>query len=253
MLRNLFIKIINILKRIYFFGNKYHCYFCNKRARKFISYGSFNNTIKEYQIQSMGRRDNCICPNCHSKDRERFVHLFILNLINKNIINKKSKILHFSPEQNLRNYFINSKFENYSTSDFLSKNNNLQIDLEKEFKIDKKFDLIICNHVLEHIRNDDIALKNIFSYLEKKGCAILQTPYSKIINEDYINPTVKTDKDRLNFYGQEDHVRIYSKKSLIQKIKKTGFEIRTFKLEDFFPQNENIGLIKDEEILFAKK
>ena len=155
--------------------------------------------------------------------------------------------------QNLRKFFINNKFKNYFTSDFLSKNNDLKIDLENESKIDKKFDLIICNHVLEHIVNDDIALKNIFYYLEEKGCAILQTPYSKIIDEDYTNPSVKTDNDRLNFYGQEDHVRIYSKKSLIQKIKKAGFEIKILQLEDFFPQNESIGLIKDEEILFAKK
>ena len=93
---------------------------------------------------------------------------------------------------------------NYITCDLNSPLADIKADICKLPFKKFEFDLIICNHVLEHIVNDDIALKNIFYYLEEKGCAILQTPYSKIIDEDYINPSVKTDKDRLNkcYWGE---------------------------------------------------
>jgi len=246
-------KYLRFLRLFFYKGNNFFCPICKFKASKFLPYGKDYEAIKKFEIIGMGFRKNAICPNCFSKDRERLSYLFLQKLISEKSINYSSKIIHFSPESSLERNFFRKNFSNYFTADIIKNKSDFIIDLQNFNFEEKNFDLVICNHVLEHIEDDNIALKNIYSIIKPGGLAILQTPLSKIIDEDYTNPSVKTDNDRLNFYGQEDHVRIYSKKSLIQKIKKVGFEIKILQLEDFFLQNESIGLIKDEEILFAKK
>ena len=89
--------------------------------------------------------------------------------------------------------------------------------------------------------------------LSKDGMAILQTPYSKIIDQDYFINENLSPEENLKLYGQDDHVRIYSKKSLINKIKNTGFELEIFPSTYFNSDRLNYGLIDEEEVLFAKK
>ena len=89
--------------------------------------------------------------------------------------------------------------------------------------------------------------------LSEGGMAILQTPYSKIIDQDYFINKKLSPEENLKFYGQNDHVRIYSKKSLINKIKNTGFELEIFQSNYFNNDRFNYGLIEEEEVLFAKK
>jgi predicted SAM-dependent methyltransferase len=249
LLRN----FLYIFRKLYYSGNNIHCCICKKTFRRMISYGASNFAIKKYKIFSMGPRKNCICPNCYSKDRERLVFLFLRHLQKNYLLQNNTKILHFSPERSLKDYFFKGKFKNYYTANLKGKNIDFQIDLSKKIEIDDKFDLIICNHVLEHIHNDIFALGNIYTMLSDNGMAILQTPYSKIIDQDYFIEKNLSPEENLKFYGQNDHVRIYSKKALINKIKNTGFELKVYKSNYFNSDKCNYGLIEEEEVLFAKK
>ena len=69
--------------------------------QNFYPTGEDHEAIKKYKIIGMGYRNNAICPNCFSKDRERLVYLFLQKLLKQNIINLHSKIIHFSPESSL--------------------------------------------------------------------------------------------------------------------------------------------------------
>ncbi|MBK6500196.1 MAG: methyltransferase domain-containing protein [Saprospiraceae bacterium] len=75
-----------------------------------------------------------------------------------------------------------------------------------------KFDLIICYHILEHIIEDMLAMKELFRVLKPKGKIIIQTPFlGETIYEDY---SINTPELRLKHFGQKDHVRIYAAQGL---------------------------------------
>ena len=246
-------KYLRFLRLFFYKGNNFFCPICKFKASKFLSYGKDYEAIKKFKIISMGFRKNAICPNCFSKDRERLLFLFFSYFKNKLYINENSSILHFSPEKTLTNYFFRKHFTNYKTSDFFDKKANFKIDLENTLNHEKKYDLIICNHVLEHIHNDSQALDNINNLLKNGGHAILLTPYSELIDDDIYLGKSLTNKQKLEFYGQNDHVRVYSKKNLIKKIEYAGFDLKLMKREDFCSINKKMGLIEEEKIFLAKK
>ena len=100
------------------------------------------------------------------------------------------------------------------------------------------FDLVLCNHVLEHIVDDELAMKEIFRVVKPKGTAILQVPID-ISNpttiEDY---TIKSKKERNEKFGQYDHVRLYGK-DYFDKLKSVGFHVE---------QNTYVKSLDSEEI-----
>jgi len=89
-----------------------------------------------------------------------------------------------------------------------------EFDADKHYNItnisesDNSFDLIICYHILEHIEDDHAAMKELYRVLKKGGSCIIQTPFKDgEISED---DKIKTAEDRIKYFGQEDHQRIYS-------------------------------------------
>lgn len=246
-------KLINYCRTILLKGNSYFCPICKFKASKFLPYGQDYDAIKKFKIIGMGRRENVLCPNCLCKDRERLVYLFLEKKLKEKKINSTSKIIHFSPEYSLENNFLRKKFTDYITADIAKGKCDIDIDLQNFNYKERNFDLVICNHVLEHIENDIIALKNIYLILKPKGLAILQAPLSTIIKKDFKKKNVNTENERLNNYGQIDHVRVFSKKNYLDKLKHVGFKI---KLDYMDKEKKNIisyGLNSEEFIVQVEK
>jgi len=246
-------KYLRFFRLFFLRGNNFFCPICKFKASKFLPYGKDYEAIKKYKIVGMGFRQNAICPNCFSKDRERLSYLFLEKLINEKSINYSSKIIHFSPEISLEKNFFRKYFSNYFTADIIKNKSDFIIDLQNFNFKEKNFDLVICNHVLEHIENDIKALENIYSILKPGGIAILQAPLSTIIDVDFKKEDAISDIDRLNFYGQSDHVRIYSEKNYLQKIKNIGFNLNINEMiieKNYLP---SYGLNKSEKVIFASK
>jgi SAM-dependent methyltransferase len=250
---NVIYKLLHFNRTFLLKGDKYLCPICNFNASKFIPYGEKHDAIKKYNIIGMGYRNNAICPNCFSKDRERLVYLFLQKLLKQKIINFHSKIIHFSPESSLENNLFRKNFTNYTTADIIFEKCDVNIDLQNFKYEDKNFDFVICNHVLEHIENDNVAIKNIYTILKKGGFAILQVPLSIDIKEDFKKKEISTEKEQLNLYGQRDHVRIYSKKNYVEKIKKAGFKIHIDKMKKEKNNIPSFGLNFNEFIILVEK
>ena len=92
-------------------------------------------------------------------------------------------------------------------------------DITKSIAFDRKFDWILCSEVIEHIENDEKALKNISEVMKKGGMLILTTPRSIPLLEFWDPAWVKW-----KFGGNERHWH-YSLNELEQKMNGAGFRI----------------------------
>ena len=208
-------------------GKSHECKVCDHGVKKFIE-------IPDGDL---------LCPFCGSRSRTR--RLYSILKENDSI---RGKVLHFSPSRSVYRLLKKNPHIDYFSTDyedeFLAdyKYDIKQIPLKEEF-----FNLIICYHILEHIEDDKKAITELHRVLKSNGTCLIQTPYKE--GEIYEDFSKKTPEERLNAFGQEDHVRIYSVEGLQQRLKENGFqnvEIKTF------PANERFGFM-EETVLIAKK
>ncbi len=243
------------LRGIYYAGNSYDCNICNRKFRKMLP-GGFNlPIIGEKEIIGAGTR-NHICPNCQSTDRDRFVKLFFDS--RPDLLDDRIKILHIAPEPGL--YRFLSSYENadyipaakYHEGIYYPAEMTL-VDLTDVHYSDSEFDIIIANHVLEHIPNDKLALSEIHRTLRKGGIAILQIPYSNNTDLTFERADLSTVKEREDNYGQFDHVRLYGK-DYPKLLESVGFMVKLIKQEDFDPAKvERLKLFPKETLFTAEK
>lgn len=119
---------------------------------------------------------------------------------------------------------------------------------------DNQFDCIICYHVLEHILDDEKAMRELFRVLKPGGWAILQQPVDPTRDKTFEDPNIVLPEERERVFGQKDHVRIYGQ-DYKDRLERTGF---TVKLDNYTGElGDNIikkyGLMKDETICFCTK
>ena len=187
------------INRILYYGNNHQCSICKANLRKFI----------------MDKTGN-LCPVCGSLDRTR--HLY--NYIKKNNL-LKGKVLHFSPPKCLKDRFENLSNVDYFPTDYLGEfQAKYQYNIEQLPVDSGTFNLIICYHILEHIVNDRMAMKELFRVLDRNGILMIQTPFKEgAIYEDF---SISSEKERLHAFGQEDHVRIYSVDGLVKRFQEVN-------------------------------
>ncbi len=214
----------------FYTGNSKECNICNKKLSRFI----INN------------KNESMCPKCGSLERDRR----LWSLLTPNFIKENSKILDFSPSRSLARKLKSIRNISYFPSDlsghFLA---DYQFDITKIEAQDATFDLICCYHILEHIEEDRLAMNELFRVLKSDGIIFIQTPFKD--GDTYENESITSEKDRLEHFGQEDHVRIYSENGLKERLQQAGFtiEIKHFSEED----NNYFGFSKKETVFLATK
>lgn len=151
------------------------------------------------------------CPRCLSHDRERHLLLY-LRAIGLDRQLSRMRILHIAPERHLARLIAGAHPVRYVKGDLFPTEPAIErLDLQcLAFEADT-FDLVIANHVLEHIVDDARALKEIARVLVPGGKAILQTPYSPVLTRTFEDPGISLPQARYQAYGQEDHVRLYGR------------------------------------------
>lgn len=147
-------------------GLKYYCPVCNTPLRGFLPGGKQNDIACKHGIIGAGYRLTKSCPVCWSIDRERLLFCFFEET---NMIDNCYKILHFAPEINLKKYIEKRCRGEYITADLYDENVMKKIDVSHIPYKDDTFDLIICNHVLEHVPDDKAAVSEIYRTLKEVG------------------------------------------------------------------------------------
>ncbi len=204
-----FLKQLKIsVRKIQYAGKKYYCPVCDSNIKLWKPLGYNLPVITEKQIVGGGFR-LAQCPVCDSSDRIRLLYLFLKN--KTNVYTNNLKLLHIAPEPPLEFIFKHLQNIDYLTADMNPERVMEQMDITNIQYPENTFDAIICNHVLEHIPDDQKAMSELFRVLRPGGWAILQVPFSKILDKTFEDPTITTPEDRERIFGQTDHVRIYGR------------------------------------------
>lgn len=191
-------------------GNRFTDPINEKSYRKFLPYG--------YEII----RENVLSPGTLSLERHRLLWLWMKN--ETNFFNQNIKVLHFAPEQAFYRRFRKNKNWNYTTTDLNSPIADVKADICELPFSDNEFDLIICNHVLEHIPDDETAMKELYRVLKHGATAILQVPYEKNRKTTFEDDSITDPQERRKIFGQYDHVRVYGM-DYFEKLQQVGFKV----------------------------
>lgn len=202
-----------------------YCCVCEQKVGPWLSYkgGWKKAPILMTDLEVIGSDlDNFSCRACDSHDRERHLILYMEKMgLFKEL--QQSSVLHFAPEKHLSNCIDDSIPKEYIKADLYPKEKDIKkIDMLRIPYDDNRFEFVIANHVLEHVPDYKAALSELYRVLKPNGWAILQTPYSSVLENTWEDHGVITNKQRLQVYGQEDHVRLFGQ-DIFNHIVNAGF------------------------------
>lgn len=193
---------------IFYRGNKKECSVCGRTFSKFIPYGR------------VIRRDNALCPNCLSLERHRLIWLYLKQ--ETDFFSAPLKVLHVAPEYCFIRRFKALQNLDYITGDLESPLADVKMDILDIPFGDNSFDVIICNHTLEHVHDDLRAMKEFHRVLKPGGWGILNSPINEKRNATYEDPAIIDPAEREKHFGQRDHVREYGL-DYIDRLRSAGF------------------------------
>jgi SAM-dependent methyltransferase len=193
-------------------GTKYTDPIDGKSFKSMLPYG--------YEKQ----RKNALSPSSLSLERHRLLWLYLKNETDFFTATDKKKVLHFAPEQAFYKLFRNQKNIDYTTTDLFSPLADVKADICNLPFDDNQYDIILCNHVLEHIPDDTKAMQELLRVLKPGGMAILQIPQELARETTFADDSITDQKERAAIFGQYDHVRIYGR-DYFDKLRSIGFKV----------------------------
>jgi predicted SAM-dependent methyltransferase len=213
-------------------GNRFTDPIDGKSFRMFLPYG--------YGKQ----RNNVLSPSTLSLERHRLLWLYLnaeTDFFQSELISDSSshnqkiklrntekssalKVLHFAPEQAFYKQFRNQKNLDYTTTDLFSPLADVKADICNLPFEDNTYDVILCNHVLEHIPDDKKAMQELYRVLKPGGMGIFQIPQDLSRAITFSDDSITDEKERARIFGQYDHVRIYGR-DYFDKLRSIGFVV----------------------------
>ncbi|MBT7655838.1 MAG: class I SAM-dependent methyltransferase [Flavobacteriales bacterium] len=191
-------------------------------------------------------RPNALSPGTLSLERHRLLWLYLER--ETSLLSQTLRVLHVAPEQAFYQRFKNFSHWEYTTTDLHSPLADVKADLTALPFAEETFDLIFCNHVLEHIPEDQKALSELYRVLKKGGTAILQVPLDENRKTTFEDNSITDPKKRTQIFGQYDHVRIYGQ-DYYQRLKTAGFQAEAVDLyAKISPEEINYFSLQQERI-----
>src|SRR5271156_5343525 len=180
-----------------------------------------------------GIRKHATCPQCEALERHRLQYLAVSDVFTK-LNGSGMKMLHFAPETFFRKMF-SERFGKYETADLFMKGVDYKADLLSLPFPDESYDVVYASHVLEHIKDDIKAIREINRVLKPNGVAILPVP---VVCENTIEYAVANPSEAghvrapgLDYFEKYrrvfDRAEIYSSSSFPEKYQLFVYEDRT--------------------------
>jgi SAM-dependent methyltransferase len=193
-------------------------------------------------------RRNARCPRCGAWERHRALRLFLER--RTNLFTGHLRVLHVAPEHTLQKTLGALPNLDYVSADLSSPLASVKMDVREIPYGDGWFDVVLCNHVLEHVPEDALAMKELFRVLKPAGWAILQVPIK--LEVTFEDPAVVSPEERERVFGQRDHVRIYGR-DYVDRLEGAGFRVTAVRWAKELGEEEStrFGLEPEEEIFFC--
>jgi SAM-dependent methyltransferase len=208
-----------LLRRWQYRGSQYYCNVCDARLSDWIFAGPRDH-------------GNRVCPVCHSYGRQRLLALVLERelSVNQSDASGNGKLLHFAPEIGLQRW-IRRHFplQTYVSADLSSSEADISLDVQSIDLPDESIYAMLLSHVLEHVENDVLALREMRRVLAPGGMLFVQVPISRayVSQEEYLD----TPELRLERYGKTDHVRLYGEDILV-RLCNAGFRVTKYHAGD---------------------
>ena len=235
------IRFIPKLASIAYRGSEVFCVVCKQEARKFMPYG-----------RGESERENALCPNCLSLERHRLIWSFLKR--KTNFFDNQLRMLHIAPEVCFIDRIANLENIDYITADLESPLAQVKLDVHNIPFVENSFDIVMCNHVLEHVDDDQQAMREIFRVLRRGGWAIMQSPIDYDRTETYEDSSITSPRDRALHFGQNDHQRVFGL-DYSRRLTQAGFAVTEERLVQAMSPSElaRFGFESNEVLFFCEK
>ena len=189
------------------------CPVCGAKYRKFRPYG---------YVQP---RPNALCPKCLSLERHRLLWLYLTR--ETDLLTAFPRTLHIAPEvcimRHLKPHFKSHPGQ-YVTADLESPLADLHFDVQQIPLADGSVDVVICNHIMEHVADDRRAMRELHRVLKPGGWGIVLSPVDRDYEQTYEDDSITDPDERTRIFGQYDHRRIYGA-DYADRLRQAGFQV----------------------------
>ena len=162
--RPLLIRLSYIFKffaPILYSGSAVECPVCGRSFSKFLSYGS-----------DVAHRENVLCPYDLTLERHRLMWLYLKRETDF-FTAQNLKVLHIAPEQCFFPHFKKQKNLDYITADLVSPIADMHFDLHDIPLDDHQYDVVFCNHVMEHVDDPIQCMSELQRVMKPGGWGII--------------------------------------------------------------------------------
>lgn len=174
----------------------------------------------DFQLES---RENYRCPICGAYDRDRLIIAFLEEVQAEG--DEKLRVLQIAPSPSIERYALGRADILYESTDLMMPNVSFQADLQHMDMVeDETYDVIVCSHVLEHVRDDALAMRELYRILKPSGVCLVLVPLivGKADTEEQWGCEAEENWRR---FGQGDHSRLYGKRDFIHRLQQEGFYV----------------------------
>lgn len=245
-----------------YLGDNYECPVCTTKLDHFLPLPMyyFREMYEHQFIHSIFQAEtlnieNYLCPVCKCSDRDRLYYLYVQRFLEGFDSLRKFRLLEIAPASELRKVLSQNEQIEYRCADLFMENVDDKVDItDMNIYPDESFDIFICSHVLEHINGDARAMKELHRILESDGWGIAMVPICLGLQDNYENPDITNEGERWKHFGQNDHVRMYSKQGFVNRLSKAGFQVEQLGA-DFFGREvfEKHGIHSRSVLYVVKK
>jgi len=186
------------------------------------------------------------CASCGSRERHRLLWLWATEGGVNRLAGKH--ILHFAPETALRRALRDNP--RYETADIRQRGVTHQVDITRLPMVDGTYDVVIANHVLEHIDDDRLAMRELFRVARPGGIALLTAPVNATRAMTYEDPAITDPVQRAAHFNAPDHRRFYGL-DFADRLRDVGFQVATYRLTP--AQEVAFGLLPMEWLYVATR